>query len=319
MESSCLNSRNLMNTEHLNNDKDTFLAQWLEGELSDVELKNLVSEADFNSFLKIKKGIETYEALESPTDSSFEKIQKNIAQKSTKVRKLNPNSWLIGIAASIVLFIGLFSVLGDDMITIETNNGEHKTIALLDGSEVILNSKSTLTYNKDDWESNRTLKLDGEAYFKVKKGSTFKVETINGTVKVLGTQFNVNSVSDFFEVSCFEGKVSVQTHNEDYIVLPTNSIRRINGNTIEKWQTQNLNPTWIDGESSFKSVPLEYVISALESQYDITINAKSIDDTQIYTGSFTHNNLDTALKTVFKSLQIRYIEKEKQNIYLSTK
>ncbi|MEH6535559.1 MAG: FecR family protein [Psychroserpens sp.] len=308
-----------MNTEHLNNEKDTFLAEWLEGKLSDTALKSLVSEADFNAFLKIRKGIETFEVLDSSTDASFEKIQENITQKSTKVRKLNPNSWLIGVAASIVLFFGLFSILGDDMITIETNYGEHKTIALLDGSEVILNSKSTLTYNEDDWESNRTLNLDGEAYFKVKKGSTFTVETQNGNVNVLGTQFNVNSVSDLFEVICFEGKVSVQTKNEDYLLLPTNSVRRINGNTIEKWETSGANPTWIHGESSFKSVPLKYVISALESQYQITIHDKDIDQKQIYTGSFTHKDLNIALKTVFKSLQIRYIEKEKGNIYLSTK
>lgn len=308
-----------MNTEHLNNEKDTFLAQWMEGKLSNTELKSLVSETDYNAFLKLKKGVETLEALEGPADASFEKIQERIAQKKGKVRKLNSNSWLIGIAASMVLFFGLFSILGDNMITIDTHYGEHKTIALLDGSQVILNSKSTLTYNEDDWETNRTLQLDGEAYFKVKKGSTFTVKTQNGSVKVLGTQFNVNSVSDLFEVICFEGKVSVETKNEDYTLLPTHSVRRINGNTIEKWQTLDANPTWINGESSFKSVPLKYVISALESQFDITINSETIDNTQIYTGSFTHKDLDTALKTVFKSLQIRYTEKEEQNIYLSKK
>jgi ferric-dicitrate binding protein FerR (iron transport regulator) len=310
-----------MKTEDLNNDKEIFLAQWLAGELSDNALKTKVSEADFQAFLKIRKGIETYEALESSTERSFGKIQDHIAHTSSngKVRKLPTNTWLIGIAASIVLFFGLFSIIGDDMVTIETNFGEQKTIALLDGSEVILNSKSTLTYLEDEWNDNRTLTLRGEAYFKVKKGSTFTVTTENGNVKVLGTQFNVNSVSDLFEVVCFEGKVSVQTKAEDYILLPSNSVRRINGHTIEKWETTDANPTWIDGESSFKSVPLPYVIAALESQYNITIDSKTIDQTLIYTGSFTHKDLDTALKTVFKSLNIRYTEKEKGHIYLRTK
>ena len=30
-----------MKNQNLNIDKDTFLAQWLEGEISDIELKNL--------------------------------------------------------------------------------------------------------------------------------------------------------------------------------------------------------------------------------------------------------------------------------------
>ncbi|WCO02620.1 FecR family protein [Psychroserpens ponticola] len=301
----------------LHNANDTFLAQWLEGKLSDDELKGLVSEADYKSFIKIRKGLETFDDLEGSTEASFAKIQEQIANKNGKVRNLNSKVWLIGIAASVVLFFGLFSILGNDIVTIETHFGEQKTIALLDGSEVIINSKSTLTYDEDNWENNRTLNLKGEAYFKVKKGSTFTVETDNGNVQVLGTQFNVNSVSDLLEVVCFEGKVSVQTKNENYILLPTNTVRRINGDDIEKWDISIVNPSWINGESSFKSVPLKYVISALESQYNIEINSDAIDNSIIYTGSFTHENLNTALKTVFKSLQIQYFEKEKGNIYLS--
>ena len=308
-----------MKNKDSHNTNDTFLAQWLEGKLSDIELKELVSENDCKSFLKIRKGLEVYDGLEASTDASFAKIQEQISNKKGTVRKLNANPWLIGIAASIVLFFGLFSILGNDVVSIETSYGEQKTIALLDGSEVIMNSKSTLTYNEDNWETNRKLKLNGEAYFKVKKGSTFTVETENGKVQVLGTQFNVNSVNDFFEVVCFEGKVSVDIKDETYMLLPENSVRRINGNAIETWNTPDVNPSWINGESSFKSVPLIYVISALESQYNIDIHSDAIDTNVIYTGSFTHENLDTALQTVFKSLQIQYFEKEKGNIYLNLK
>jgi ferric-dicitrate binding protein FerR (iron transport regulator) len=308
-----------MKNKELHNENDTFLAQWLAGDLSDIELKSLVSEDDYNAFVKLRKGLDVYNDLEASTDASFTQIQKRIASKKVKVRSLSTNTWLIGIAASVVLFFGLFSILGNDIVTFETNYGEQKTFALLDGSEVIMNSKSTLTYNEDDWANNRKLQLNGEAYFKVKKGSTFTVITDNGEVQVLGTQFNVNTVNDFFEVVCFEGKVSVKTKDESYTLLPTNSVRRINGNAIETWDVANSNPSWINGESSFKSVPLKYVISALESQYNIQIHTDIIDNNLIYTGSFTHKNLNTALKTVFKSLQIQYFEKEKGNIYLSIK
>ncbi|WP_431135981.1 FecR family protein [Psychroserpens mesophilus] len=308
-----------MKHKESHNDNDTFLAQWLEGELSDNELKKLISEADYKSFLKIRKGLDTYDKLESPTDASFAKIKDRIYNKKGKVRNLNTKTWLIGIAASLVLFFGLFSILDDDVITVETNYGEQKTIALLDGSEVIMNSKSILTYDEDNWSEERTLHLEGEAYFKVKKGSAFSVVTDNGKVQVLGTQFNVNSESDLFEVVCFEGKVSVKTKDEDVILLPSNSVRRINGNAIEKRISPEGSPSWINGESSFKSVPLKYVIAALESQYNIDIHSGGIDDNIIYTGSFTHKNLNTALQTVFKSLQIQYFEKEKGNIYLSIK
>lgn len=311
-----------MENQNLNIDKDTFLAQWLEGDISDVELKNLVSEVDFKAYKKLKKGFEVSDKLEASIESSFAEIQKRISEKQqekeSRVRPLYRN-WIVGTAASIVLLFGLFSLFGTDAVSIETGFGDHKTIALLDGSEVILNSKSKIIYDKSDWKDNRVLTLEGEAYFKVEKGNTFTVKTANGSVTVLGTQFNVNSTKDFFDVVCYEGKVNVKTNASDHILFPTNSVRKINRDTPESSVTQLIKPTWIAGESTFKSVPIKYVISALEDTYNITFNAETIDDSTIFTGSFPHNNLNVALKTVFETLDIKYSEKEDRNIKLRYK
>ena len=260
-----------MEKQNSNSNDETFLANWLEGKISDAELKNRISEADYSSYLKMRKGFEVSNQLNASIKDSFNKIKDKTANKKTTIRKLHPLSWSIGVAASIILLFGLFSIFTTDLITHKTNFGETKTISLLDGSEVILNSKSTITFNEVDWKENRQLTLDGEAYFKVEKGSTFTVNTNNGSVVVLGTQFNVNSKDDFFDVVCYEGKVSVNSNSLDYILLPTNSFRKINESSLESSTTQLSQPTWIDGESTFKSVPIKYVITALEDQYNIEI------------------------------------------------
>jgi len=305
-----------MEHQNLNTEKDTFLAKWLEGEISDTELKAHVSESDYRSYLKLRKGLEVSEQLNASTANSFAKIQQRISKRQQKVKPLYRN-WSIGIAASIVLLSGLFSLRGDDNVSFETGFGDHKTIVLLDGSEVIMNSKSKITYNEEDWQANRALTLEGEAYFKVEKGSTFTVNTKNGSVTVLGTQFNINSTNDFFEVVCFEGKVRVKILESDHILLPNATVRKISGILSQSSITQFLEPRWITGESTFKSVPLRYVISALEHQYDIKFDSEAIDDATIFSGSFPHANLNIALKTVFKTLHIKYIEKENRNIKLS--
>lgn len=305
-----------MENQNLHSNEETFLAQWLEGKLSDTELKNRISEADYSDYLKLRKGLEISDQLNASTEDSFNKIQEKIANKKTRVRKLYPVSWSIGVAASIIVLFGLFSILGNNVITHETNFGETKTISLLDGSEVILNSKSTISFNESDWEENRQLTLDGEAYFKVEKGSTFTVNTNNGSVTVLGTQFNINSTNDFFDVVCYEGKVRVKTNSSAHILLPRQSVRKINGDSSDPSTTQLLQPTWIDGESTFKSVPIKHVITALEDQYNIKIDSESIDDTTIFSGSFPHKNLNIALITVFDALHIKYNEKEKRTIKL---
>ena len=305
-----------MEKQNSNSNDETFLANWLEGKISDAELKNRISEADYSSYLKMRKGFEVSNQLNASIKDSFNKIKDKTANKKTTVRKLHPISWSIGVAASIILLFGLFSIFTTDLITHKTNFGETKTISLLDGSEVILNSKSTITFNEVDWKENRQLTLDGEAYFKVEKGSTFTVNTNNGSVVVLGTQFNVNSKDDFFDVVCYEGKVSVNSNSLDYILLPTNSFRKINESSLESSTTQLSQPTWIDGESTFKSVPIKYVITALEDQYNIKIDSELIDDSTIFSGSFPHKNLKIALITVFDALKIRYNQKEKRKIKL---
>jgi ferric-dicitrate binding protein FerR (iron transport regulator) len=108
----------------------------------------------------------------------------------------------------------------------------------------------------------------------------------------------------------------LKTNTSEYILLPSNSIRKINGNSSQSSVTELLKPTWIDGESTFKSVPIKYVIKALEDQYNIKFDAASIDDTTIFSGSFPHNNLRVAYTTVFDALQIKYNKTKKGNIKL---
>jgi len=304
-----------MKKDNLHNNSDRFLAQWLEGDLADEDLKNLVSEEDYTVFLKIRDGIDINKKLDAPIDKSFSKIKERIEQKQPKVKKLNRN-WAIGIAASLIILFGLFMFIDNNEITVKTGFGESKTIALLDGSEVILNSKSKIIYDEDNWKNDRKLYLDGEAYFKVAKGETFVVNTNNGSVIVLGTQFNVNTTHSFFDVVCYEGKVRVKTSQSNHILLPNDAVRSVKGISVKTYKNFNKIPTWIHGESTFNSVPLEYVIKALEDNYNVSFDTKAIDDSEVFTGSFPHDSLNIALKTVFETLNITYSEKEKRNIKL---
>jgi len=291
-------------------ENEVFLAQWLEGTISDEELKNSVSDEDFKAYKKIKKGILVLDELEKPMAYSFNSIQNKIQQKKKESLMKQSVRWGISIAASMLMLFGLFSTFSKQDIKIETSFAEQKTILLLDGSEVVLNAKSEISYRKDTWEDKREVLLKGEAYFKVKKGSTFTVKTNFGDVTVLGTQFNVNAANNYFEVTCYEGRVKVTNNNNVYILKPSDSFRKINGHAVEETHTLINSPTWVHGETSFKSVPLKYVIIALEKQYNIKIDANTIDDTLIFTGSFSHEELDIALASVFKTMNIKYQKKE---------
>jgi len=290
------------NTENIEN--EFFLSQWIEGNLTETELKKIVSEEDFLAYKKLKKGLDIYSHLEKPLDTSFKEIQNRIHTK-TKVRILN-TKWIASIAAMLIFFIGFYALLGNDSVLNKSNFGEQKNIVLLDGSEVILNAKSAISYSKKEWKNKRKIYLSGEAFFKVKKGSKFTVKTKNGDITVLGTQFNVKATADYFEVICYEGKVQVTDKTKKYILQPTEAYRKINGNKYEDLNYIQKTPTWILGESTYRSVPLKYVITDLEKQFKIQIEAKNIDENAMYTGSFNHKNVTLAFKSVFEAMNLNY-------------
>jgi len=299
--------------ENLTKEEESFLAKWLDGTISDLTLKELVSEQDFIDYKKIKNGLVLLDELNRPVASSFNAINDSISKKRNFKNTQASFKWGLSIAASILVVLGSYFAFSFEEITHETSYAEQKTISLPDGSEVVLNAKSAINFTKKNWPNNRIIQLKGEAFFKVKKGSTFSVQTPNGLVKVLGTQFNIKDTDTFFEVVCYEGKVSVTNNKNEHVLTTGNAIRKIDGKNSEKYDKENSLPSWLNGESSFLSVPLKYVILELEKQYNIQIDARRIDDSIIFTGSFSNKDLKLALVSVFKTMDIKY-SKEKNGI-----
>jgi len=302
------------------NDKDVFLAKWLEREISDLELKKLVSEEDYKTFKKIKTGIDVFVEIEKPLQNTFNEIKAKIKTKSGKkprAKIINLYSKVaVAIAASVILFFSLNTFFDNNDVNFQSNFGEQQVVTLLDGSEVILNAKSELKYNKKDWKTNREVFLNGEAFFKVQKGKTFTVTTSNGSVTVLGTQFNVNTNKTFFDVVCYEGSVKVISNNVERIITRNQAVRNNNGLTAYTPNLQNERPSWVSGQSSFKSVPLSQVIDALHKQFNIDFDSATIDDTIVFTGSFDNKNLNIALASVFETVNIKYaISKNKIKLF----
>lgn len=297
---------NKMKNKLKNNDQETLLAKWMEGKISDLELKKLISKEDFIAYQKIKKGIELYEVIEKPLEKSYAEFQEKLTNaKNTKIIDLY-KKWAFSIAAVLLLFFGLNYFFKAHTINYKSGIGEQKKNALLDGSEVFINANSSLTYKKN-FKTNRVLFLNGEAFFKVKKEKKpFIVKTKNGIVKVLGTQFTVVSRDDYFEVKCYKGKVQVQQNNISKILLPHFIYRKINQHKMEVLQESKNTPYWLKGETHFESTPAKYVFTALKNQYGLKIISKNIDDATLFTGTFPNKNKKVALDIVTDALQLKY-------------
>ncbi len=280
---------------------DIFLSRWINGELSKEELSEFQSHPEYEHYVKIMAGADALDLKSYDVEKELYAIKsKRSLKKSGPVINLWP---YFAAAASIAIILGLFFFGPNESFS--TDYGQKLIVALPDGSEMTLNAKSIASFDKSNWDNNRTITLEGEAFFKVKKGSKFTVTTKNGEVSVLGTQFNVNSHHSLFEVNCFEGKVSVVNNKKKEILTAGNAYRNL-GKTYEKWTFNESTPSWLTNTSSFRSIPIRYVLKELEDQYNIKIVEKGLNLGYKYTGTFPNDNIEVALQTVFSTLGIEY-------------
>ncbi len=224
--------------------------------------------------------------------------------KTAKTRSLNYLPY--AIAAGIAFLISIYTLFYNNGETeIWCKPGKIVTITLPDGSEAVLNAASTLNYNKRNWNKNRCLHLEGEAFFHVKKGSRFEVVTSMGKIVVLGTAFNVFARDNKLEVYCETGKVAVESKNKVFLGPGMKAQTSKNSNVRVVETDQKHECTWQQGEFWFNNAPLADVIAEMERQFDVIIKYNDLNN-RFYTGYFNRRSLKEALNIVFDPMQLKY-------------
>jgi len=292
------------------------VTKWLDGTLTEEEKATFETSGEYKSLTKLSRSIPAFKAPEYDVQAGLARLQEEKASRG----KVVPISWtttFLKVAAALTVFFTCyyFFVYNRSNTLIETQAGVKTEILLPDSSRVVVNALSSLSYQKQMKE--RVVELDGEAFFKVKKGSRFDVLTSKGTIRVLGTQFNVKNRGEYFEVICYEGLVRVESNGKTLELRPYQIFRSINGVVIEGVHITDTSPGWINNESSFQSVPFSEVVKELEVQFNVSVTTNQIDLNQLFTGKFSHADLSLALKSITLPLNLAYQIKDKRNIVLS--
>lgn len=232
------------------------------------------------------------------TDQLWKRIQAG-KQEAAVVKSIGSRRRrLFGVAGSIAAAVALvlFIIFGMDRPTqVSTAYEEHLAVTLPDRSQVQLNAASQLSYDK----SGRRIELAGEAFFAVEKGSDFVVETDQGQVKVLGTQFNVFSREDKFRVLCTEGRVEVSLTgaSSGVILTPGMSCQLDDQGRLQVENRRGLEAEvgWLQDVYRFDNQPLRDVFAELERQFAVEIEANASILSKNHVGYFEGANLDSAL------------------------
>lgn len=282
--------------------KEDLIKKWLDHSLTSQELEAFKKLEDYEELTKLSTHLQDFHPPAYATEEELELVLGKIKSKKS-ISWFRP---LLKVAAVLVIGLSIYFYTSSLDTTVNTLAANKTMVELPDFSTVDLNAGSTLVFNKKEWKDHREVSLHGEAFFKVAKGSKFDVVTKNGTVTVLGTQFNVTQRDSYFEVICYEGLVGVSYKDYETKLKPGNSFLMIDGELIATEKVNEQRPSWLNNMSTFKSIPLKMVLEELERQYNVIVDASSVDTSKLFTGGFTHSDLEVALKSIILPFNLTY-------------
>lgn len=187
-------------------------------------------------------------------------------------------------------------------------------MSLSDGSRIWLNSGSSITYPVQFTGKERTVSMEGEAFFDVVPDATkpFIVKNGNTAVTVLGTQFNVNAYTDEedIKVSLLEGSVKINTAEQNSLLKPGEQARIGDAISIAKQVDMDNVMAWKNGLFSFDQAGLRSIMRTVARWYNIEVVYEGKFSDEKYEGQIS---MDTKLSEVLELLELNNIGYEIEN------
>ncbi len=322
----CLEKGNSMRGR--NDINDELIGKLINGQLSEEEqltLDRWTAESDENrtvleDLLQISKDCEQLTLMQSINSTEALGNVKRRIKKTTRFKQVL-EVWQ-QIAAILVIPIMVLSVYQYSQLKskpiaheiayneVSTPYGVMSKLVLPDGTTVELNGRSKLRYPLAFAGNERTVELDGEAYFQVKTNPNqpFVVQCNDIEVEAVGTVFNVLEVSDLEVVtSLVEGKVNLNRQTAKgkeklTSLLPGQSVKynsanqqftRLDDLDIDKYTA------WREGKLIFRNDRFPEVLNQLSRRYNVQFDVnEDVQQSHAFTGTFVNKDLDQILSYI---------------------
>ncbi len=307
------------------------LASLLSGEKDDEKdlLGRFMADDSHNTVKHWKELNEMKSEKEIDVDKAWDKLYSRldenglIPEKVWERRSFVRSAWF-RIAASVLILLSVGSglvilerkgVLSPKTVVSTTADQKNLQVTLPDGSNVVLNRNTTLSYRKNFGSNGRNVSLRGEAYFDIvrDKKSPFTVDAGTASVRVLGTSFNViaDKSDSTVEVYVTTGRVmlSASSGNGKLEVDPG-----FIGTISDKGAVKELNKdpnymAWNTGHLVYNGQTLDIVFSDLRKVYNMNIVADNPDILKkTWTSPIDNQPQETIIRLICASFNLGYIK-----------
>jgi transmembrane sensor len=255
-------------------------------------------------------------------------------------------AFFLTIAASILLLVAThfvknyIPVTKEERIEVIAGKGIRKEFTLPDGTIVLLNSGSKISYNSDILDrKQRDVSLTGEAFFKVAhdKVHPFIVKTSKVAIRVLGTEFNIRDYpeDEESETTLMKGSVELTVNgraHQKFILKPSEKFAMVKKNqttgspkSSSVLTIENISPvvfggneyieeiSWTENKFVFQNESFEELLPKLERWYNVKIVLENSNiGSYRFTGIFVNENIIQALEAMqlIKSFNYKLTENE---------
>lgn len=244
------------------------------------------------------------------------------SEPSTPVISLKRRTSRWWWAAAAVLLIGTSTMVlwnrQSPAALMHTTYGEIRKQQLPDGSTVMLNANSEISYH-EGWKegTSREIWLKGEAFFQVAKTPSktrFIVHTERFDVVVTGTQFNVMNRAGKTNVMLTEGSVTLKTREGQEIYMKPGDFVEFNDQEPKVITAKEENIlAWKDKKLFFEKTPLRTAVQQIEELYGVKISLANtrIGDKPI-SGIMMNDNLDALLQALEATTEFHVVRKNNE-------
>ncbi|MGS2738321.1 FecR family protein [Sinomicrobium sp. M5D2P17] len=260
-----------------------------------------------------------------------QKLLRSINKRDKQTRGLRRARWgKIAAAAALILSMGHFMYKAWNnkpreqpvtQLVKTTEWGQKLSLTLTDGTEVRLNSGSTIKFPERFTGQSREVELTGEAFFNVAKNpdKPFIIKSNEVHTTVLGTSFNINTYPDNPEitVTVATGKVKVASQDREVLLGPNEQgVFDRKSNRISKGKIDITNfIQWKDGIIHFEDTSLLKVVQVLECWYGVTFGFENeaIKNCHL-TATYDNEILSVVLESIVyakKGLHYQYLDDNK--------
>ena len=229
-----------------------------------------------------------------------------------KRRQIISLKWVAGIAAAVAITLVALNITSTDSelsFNSVASNNSIENVRLVDGSNIVLNKNTKLNY-ASDFDNNRTVILDGEAYFDVARDESkpFTITTDCANITVLGTSFNIEEKDGYVNVLVTSGSVSVNSGDEE-VLLKKDDMVKCDCRTIKKVNRPGNNYlSWKNNKLEFNETPLDMAVADIARHYNVNISFS--DESQSrklpVTDVFEGGNIETVIEGIALITGIKY-------------